>query len=64
VVVVLTSQAYNWYVEKSKRSHDDVERSFYDAIKGKLVGFSLVGARSPKLSVLRKELGAHDDTQS
>ncbi|MBL0380468.1 MAG: META domain-containing protein [Desulfofustis sp. PB-SRB1] len=32
MVVVLTSQAYNWYVEKSKRSHDDVERSFYDAI--------------------------------
>ena len=32
VVVVLASQAYIWYVEKSKRSHDDVERSFYDAI--------------------------------
>jgi hypothetical protein len=28
VVVVLTSQAYIWYVEKSKRSHDNVERSF------------------------------------
>jgi tRNA 2-selenouridine synthase len=32
VVVVLTSQAYIWYVDKSKRSHDDVERNCYDAI--------------------------------
>jgi Tfp pilus assembly protein PilE len=37
VVVVLTSQAYNWYVEKSKRAHDDVERSFYDAIMVELI---------------------------
>jgi hypothetical protein len=37
VVVVLTSQAYNWCVEKSKRSHDDVERSFYDAIMVELI---------------------------
>jgi hypothetical protein len=36
----------------------------YDFIKEELVSFILVGARSPKLRVLPKELGAHDDTQS
>ena len=35
----MTSQLYIWYVEKSKRSLEAVERSFYDAIMGKRLYF-------------------------